>query len=147
MIGGYLAHFGGMGTALCIAKGNKAKFVTAAQDRHADWSLYETVIACGPRLVTGSRVEVNPTAEGFRDPHVLGVGRRTAVGLTYRNRLLLLSTRKGCTLTQLANIMRDLGCTDAINFDGGSSAAMYYRGRMISTPGRELTNVLLVYEQ
>ena len=27
---------------------------------------------------------------------------------------------------------RDLGCVDALNFDGGASIAMYYRGRMIT---------------
>ena len=46
----------------------------------------------------------------------------------------------------MAKIMKALECTDAINFDGGASMAMYYRGSIVSTPGRSLTNVLLVYE-
>jgi len=33
-----------------------------------------------------------------------------------------------------------------MNLDGGSSTAMYYRGKTITTPGRRLTNVLLIYE-
>jgi exopolysaccharide biosynthesis protein len=146
VIDGRLAYFGGMGTALCITDANRVEFLTVSRGRHTDWSRYKTVISCGPRLVTNGRAGVDPEAEGFSDSHVLGVGCRTAVGLTYSNRLLLLNTRKACSLTQLANIMKELGCTDAINFDGGASVAMYYRGRTISSPGRKLTNVLLVYE-
>lgn len=146
VIGGYLAHFGGMGTALCITGTNEVDFVAVSRGRHMDWGKYKTVVSCGPRLVREGRVELTPRAEGFRDPHVLGTALRTAVGLTNRNRLLLLNTRKACSLARLAHIMKDLGCIDAINFDGGASVAMYYRGKMISTPGRELANVLLIYD-
>ena len=146
VIDGRLVYFGGMGTALCVTADNKVEFVRTDFGRHADWSKYRTVIACGPRLITAGAVDVDPYRDGFRDSHVLGGGARTAVGLTYMNRLLLVNTRGGCTLSKLAAIMKDLGCTEAINFDGGASVAMFYRGKMISTPGRKLTNVLLVYE-
>ena len=147
VISSQLVHFGGMGTGLCITGDNKIDFINVQWGHHTDWSKYETVICCGPRLITDSKIDVDPKRDGFRDSHVLGIGCRTAVGLTYRNRLLLLNTRKGCSLTQLANIMKDLGCTQAINFDGGASTAMYYRGKAITSPGRQLTNVLLVYER
>jgi exopolysaccharide biosynthesis protein len=42
--------------------------------------------------------------------------------------------------------MQALGCEQALNLDGGASMAMYYRGRTVLSPGRKLTNVLLVYE-
>lgn len=141
-----LAYFGGMGTGICIAPGNKVEFIRVLQGRHTDWSKYETVVCSGPRLLLDNRVVVDPRAEGFRDPHVLGSGRRTAIGLTSMNRLLLLNTKKACSLTQLAYIMRDLDCIDAVNLDGGASVAMYYRGRTITHPGRALTNLFLVYE-
>lgn len=141
-----LAYFGGMGTGICIAPGNKVEFIPVLQGRHTDWSKYETVVCSGPRLLLDNRLVVDPRAEGFRDPHVLGSGRRTAIGLTSMNRLLLLNTKRPCSLSKLAYIMRDLDCIDAVNLDGGSSVAMYYRGRTITHPSRALTNVLLVYE-
>ena len=42
--------------------------------------------------------------------------------------------------------MRSLGCRDAIALDGGSSSAMFYRGRFAARPHRSLTNLLVVYD-
>ena len=36
----------------------------------------------------------------------------------------------GVTLQELANIMKDLGCYEAINLDGGSSTVMYVDGNI-----------------
>lgn len=143
---GHLLHFGGMGTGLCISPEKDVAFVTPPRYRHVSWEGYETVVCGGPRLLAGSKACLAPRHEGFRDPHVLGRARRTAVGLTYMNRLLLVTTSDPCTLTQLALVMKDLGCTDSINLDGGSSCGMYYRGTTVTSPGRDLTNVLLVYD-
>ena len=147
VVDGRLVHFGGMGTGLCITGDNRASFVPVQHGRHTDWSGYQTVICCGPRLLADGAVVVDPQREGFRDSHVLGRGRRTAVGLTRLNRLLLLNTEKACSLQELAGIMQELGCSDAVNFDGGASTAMHYRGRTITSPGRPLTNVLCVYDR
>ena len=146
VVDGSLVHFGGMGTGLCVTRDNRVCFVSVNRSRHTDWRDYQTVICSGPRLVTDGAVAVDPRGEGFRDPHVLGSARRAAAGLTNLNRLVLINTRASCSLTTLAYIMKDLGCEQAINLDGGSSIAMHYRGKAISKPGRALTNVLMVYE-
>jgi tetratricopeptide (TPR) repeat protein len=44
-------------------------------------------------------------------------------------------------------VMRDLGCACAMNLDGGASRALYYRGQVLASPGRALTNVLLIRER
>ena len=41
---------------------------------------------------------------------------------------------KGVTMTELANIMLDLGCQCAYNIDGGGSSAMYFNGEIINQP-------------
>lgn len=146
VIDGSRVHFGGMGTGLRITEDNKVSFVKVRWGHSVDWKGYKTVVCCGPRLVAAGKVDVDARGEGFRDPHVLGRGIRTAVGLTFRNRLVFVNTMKACSLNELAGIMKDLGCTEAVNFDGGASTAMYYKGRFITKPGRELTNVLLVYD-
>jgi hypothetical protein len=46
----------------------------------------------------------------------------------------------------MAWIMRKLGAWDAVSMDGGSSTALFYRGRLFSRPARALTNLLVVYD-
>lgn len=144
VLNGKLVNFGGMGTGLCVAPDNKVCFVPATWQSHTDWSAYETVVCSGPRLMLGGAIDID--TKGHRDPHVLGRGVRMAVGVTAQSKLLMVATRKACSLTQLAGIMSDLGCTSAVNLDGGASIGMYCDGRMVRSPGRALTNVLLVYQ-
>ena len=44
-----------------------------------------------------------------------------------------------------AQVMQGLGCSDAMNLDAGASQALYYRGKTLISPGRSLTNLLLVH--
>jgi hypothetical protein len=144
VVGGKLRNFGGMGTGLCITPDCKVSFVTANYQRHTDWVGFETVICSGPKLMRDGKIEID--TRGHKDPHVLGRGVRVAVGKNASGKLMLVATHIACSLTEIAGIMRNLGCTDAVNFDGGASVGMYCDGRMIRSPGRALTNVLLVYE-
>jgi len=146
VIAGEERNFGGMGTAMAITADNRVVFRRVEWGRHQDWSEYETVLAAGPTLLTGGQVDARPQEEGFTDPHVLGAGSRTAAGLTSDRRLLLVCVPSAVTLTRLASVMKALGCADAMALDGGASVAMYYRGRVIQSPGRKLTNLVLVYE-
>lgn len=41
---------------------------------------------------------------------------------------------RGVTMTELAQIMTDLGCQVAYNLDGGGSSAMYFNGSIINQP-------------
>jgi len=145
MIDGRLVHFGGMGSALAITPDNRASFHRIPYGRRQDWGPYETVMAAGPMLVEGGKVALAPSHEKFHDPHVLGRASRTGVGLTAHNKLLMVATRENVSLWEFAKIMLKLGCTDAINLDGGSSTGLYYRGSMIVRPARTLVNLLAVY--
>ena len=143
---GRSVHYGGHGTGLCIAADNKACVASAVWGRHVDWTSFQTVLSGGFMLLQGGKIVVDPAKERFRDSHVFARARRTAIGITNINRLLLVTTRKGATPRELATVMRGLQCLDAIGIDGGASAAMYYRGQTLCKPGRALTNILVVYE-
>jgi tetratricopeptide (TPR) repeat protein len=145
MIDGRLVHFGGMGSALAITPDNRATFRRIPWGRKQDWGPFETVMAAGPMLLEDGVVALAPAHERFRDPRVLGRASRTAVGLTGNNKLLMVATRERVSLWELAKIMRGLGCTHAINLDGGSSTGLYYRGSTIIKPARSLVNMLTVY--
>jgi tetratricopeptide (TPR) repeat protein len=145
MIDGRLVHFGGMGSAIAITPDNQAVFRRVPWGRKQNWGPFETVMAAGPMLLESGEVALAPAHERFTDPRVLGRASRTAVGLTAHNKLLMVATRETVSLWELAKIMRDLGCTHAINLDGGSSTGLYYRGSTIVRPARSLVNMLAVY--
>ena len=45
--------------------------------------------------------------------------------------------RRGISLTEFAQIFKDLGCSDAYNLDGGGSSAMVFMGRVVNNPLRK----------
>ena len=105
----------------------------------------QTIVAGGPRLVKDGAIvtTLEPTFAG--DTRFTTVTTaRTAVGTTADNKLLLVSAA-GATIQQMRELMLALGCVDAINLDGGGSAAMYYDGEVLAAPGRELVTTLQVF--
>ncbi|MBD3292999.1 MAG: hypothetical protein GF393_08755 [Armatimonadia bacterium] len=146
IIDGRLVHKGLMGTALAITSDNRAIMRRVTWGHAEDWTDYETVLACGPTLVRNGVIDVDVQGERFRDPHVLGDGWRSACGLTAAGKLKLVSVPSAVSLEKIAEMMLAAGCVDAMNLDGGASTAMYYRGRTIVQAGRELTNVLVAWE-
>ncbi|MBV9851279.1 MAG: phosphodiester glycosidase family protein [Armatimonadetes bacterium] len=145
VIDGSLIHFGGMGTALCVTPDNQAEMVTCEWGRHHDWSHYDFVVACGPRLLRRGRVVLDPRAERFRDRHMLAPNSRIAVGITRGNKVVFVMTKKPIYLGRLAKVMYAVGASEAMNLDAGTSTGFYYNGAVLAHPGRNLTNMIVVY--
>jgi len=104
----------------------------------------ESIVSGGPRLVKDGRM-VYTLDEGFNEARFTTASTpRTAVGSTADGRLILVSV-PSATIQQMRELMLGLGCTDALNLDGGGSTAMYFDGQYIRTPGRELTTTLQVF--
>lgn len=104
----------------------------------------EGALQAGPRLLVNGSVSLNVAAEGFKDPKILtGGGARSALGLTRDHKLILLTTG-GATIPQLAQIMKQAGAYQAMNLDGGASSGLYYNGKYLTTPGRLISNALVV---
>jgi len=146
VIDGRLRHFGGMGKALAITPDNHVAFLSVPYGRKLDWAGFESVIAAGPTLIHAGKVSLSPASEGFTDPHVLGKAARVGAGVTSSGKLILIATNSPIYLRTLAHALRKLGCVEALNLDGGSSAALYYRGRWVLSPKRRLVNLLAVFE-
>jgi exopolysaccharide biosynthesis protein len=145
VIDGQLEHFGGLGTAMCITDNNEVEFVKTERYKHQDWSKYDFVISCGPRLLTDGKLTVYPKAEGFKDRHMLRPNSRLAVGVTKANKLVFVTTRKPVILSKMAKAMKAIGVHNALNLDAGSSLGVHYKGKTLIKPGRWLTNLILVY--
>lgn len=140
------AHYGGMGIAFAVRQDKSIDFADCPWGRHVSWWGYQTVVACGPRLVRGGRPDVDARRDGFRDPHVLGSNARTAVGVTADRHLLIAVVPGAMTLRTLATVLSRHAVREAINLDGGASTCLYYKGQVVLAPSRQLANVLTLCE-
>jgi len=136
------------GTTLGIKAGNQLEMVTARIEGKPDWSQHWFSLTCGPRLVKGGKVWLSPLSEGFKDSHVLGVGSRTAIGFpASRDKLFLVTFLESLSLEAEAKVMQAIGCFEAMNLDGGASVGLAHQGQILLPAGRNLTNVLVVYDR
>ncbi|MDX1971597.1 MAG: phosphodiester glycosidase family protein [Candidatus Sumerlaeia bacterium] len=119
------------------------------------WPSASQALGGGPNLVTNGTINVTLTQEGF-DSSYASRNPRTALGYTSTNKLLLVTVDgrttagAGMTLTELATTMRDLGCSQAMNLDGGGSTTMWTKSNgIINTPSdgteRSVVSALGVY--
>lgn len=140
---------GERGAAVCFDKQNRMSvhLVSGKNGKDLGWSTFKSAISTGPTLVRHGQLWLKPKKEYFRDPDLYARARRSAIGLTSSNKLLLVTIEQKIYLSELAKIMLKLGAEEAVTLDGGSSSALYYRGKMITKPSRPLANFLLVYER
>ena len=106
-----------------------------------EWENVNHIISGGPYLVKNGEIFVDMTAQklsaiGGRNP-------RTAIGYTKDNHLIMLTAdgREGAsiglTLVELANLMKEFGCINAMNLDGGGSTVMFINGQVVNKPALE----------
>lgn len=98
-------------------------------------------------LVKGGQLVANDGPNAPRHP-------RTAIGYNDAQIMLVMVDGRqpgwsiGMTLPELACLMQELGCTDALNLDGGGSTTAWVRGKVVNRPsdGRErlIANGVLV---
>jgi Phosphodiester glycosidase len=135
------------GTTLGISAGKRPEMITARIEGRPNWSQHWFSITAGPRLLRQGQTWLNPRSEGFTDGKVMGLARRAAIGYDPTGRFLFLATFvTPISLLQEAEIMQALGCSEAMNLDGGSSIGLAAQGRMLVSPGRGLTNVIAIYD-
>lgn len=93
-------------------------------------------LQAGPRLLPEitSQQEAFVRSDGSDGIRTRDHAARTAFGITANGHVLIVTVAgpgqdgsPGVTLVGMANLMKELGCTEAINFDGGSSTTMFVR--------------------
>jgi hypothetical protein len=98
---------------------------------------YPQLLAGGEVSVDGATVTRNNSSEG---------ANRSAVGLKPGGQVIFVTTPQ-LTLLKLAEVMKGLGCTDALNLDGGASSGLYANGSYLTKPGRDMTSALLLIKK
>jgi exopolysaccharide biosynthesis protein len=76
-------------------------------------------------------------SEGFSDAFIREKAARSAIGVTSSGTLLIAAVHNraggaGPTLSEIAKVMQQMGCVDALNFDGGSSTSLYLGGQLLN---------------
>jgi len=119
-------------------------------------------LSFGPAIVQdGSVVDGVEDVEvdtNFGNHSIQGDQPRTAVGVIDENHLVFVVVdgrqsgySAGVTLTELADIMIDLGATTAYNLDGGGSSTMYFNGEVVNQPSnggeRGTSDILYIADQ
>lgn len=113
------------------------------------------IIGGGPRLVRDGKLAVNGEAERFQADVLNGRAPRTAIGITADQKLLLVTVNgrqphisAGMTLSELGNLLIDLGAEQAMNLDGGGSTTMVIRNLVLNLPSdgkeRPVSNGIVV---
>lgn len=103
-----------------------------------EWKDVNHIVSGGPYLVKNGEVYVDMTAQKLAS--VGGRNPRTAIGYTKDNHLIMLTadgregSSIGLTLMELAELMKEFGCINAMNLDGGGSTVMYIQGEVVNKP-------------
>lgn len=105
------------------------------------WKM-KTAVGGGPVLIQNREIRITNNEElKFAGKAIDDKHPRTAMGYTRDNKLIILviegrnpGIAEGATLTQEAQILKDLGCWEALNLDGGGSSCMLVNGKETIRP-------------
>ncbi len=119
------------------------------------WNNVDHIISGGPYLVKEGEIYIDVTEQKLAA--ITGKNPRTAIGYTAENDFIMVTVdgreqnSVGMTLGELARMMKDFGCVNAMNLDGGGSSVMYVNGRVVNSPaqagGIPISNALTISEK
>ncbi|QYM77363.1 phosphodiester glycosidase family protein [Leucobacter luti] len=104
-----------------------------------------STLSFGPALLVDgavlSGIDDVEVDTNFGNHSIQGEQPRTAVGVIDENHLVFVVVdgrsegySRGVTMTELAEIMRELGAETAYNLDGGGSSTMVFNGEVVNQP-------------
>ena len=164
-VGGAVLAAYGAGSRLkevqSMADGDTVKILLATSPRTTGRAPPSLIIGGWPRILRGgvNVASEAPTVEGTISRNAEVRHPRTAVGFSRDSSTLYLlvvdgrSERSvGMTLVELAELMRQVGAWDAMNFDGGGSTTMVVGGAVVNATSdpageREVGNALMVVKK
>ena len=117
-----------------------AKTPSSIYPEGAETFAAKTAIGGGPLLIDKGKVRDSYVEELFNGASGIGPDTnqpRTAIGVTADNKMVLFVCEgrqmtegvAGLTTADVANVLLDLGCVEAINLDGGGSSCMLVNGK------------------
>jgi exopolysaccharide biosynthesis protein len=122
-------------------KTGERKQVGGLIDNFSKWKM-KTAVGGGPVLLQNGEIKISNNEERkFMGKAIDDKHPRTAIGYTKDNKLIILVVQgrfpniaEGASLTQEAQILKDLGCVEALNLDGGGSSCLLVNGKETIKP-------------
>ena len=121
-----------------------------------DWEKLENAVSGGPFLLRNGDINIDAEYEGFNKAFIETRHPRTALGRTRDGDLIFVAIdgrqkmSAGATLAEEAEILKNMGCTDALNLDGGGSTCLNVFGLNMNRPSdkageRPVANGIVFY--
>ncbi|RYF90766.1 MAG: phosphodiester glycosidase family protein [Chitinophagaceae bacterium] len=112
--------------------------------RGTDFRLWkmQTAVAGGPVLLQNGDIKIsNNEEQKFNGKAINDKHPRTLMGYTKDNKLIVMvvegrnpGVADGVTLVQSAQLLKELGCVEGLNLDGGGSSCMLINGKETIRP-------------
>ncbi|CAF1109344.1 unnamed protein product [Didymodactylos carnosus] len=100
------------------------------------WNI-NSAIGGSPVLIKNNKISITDTEELIEIDNMYSRAR-SAIGHTADGKIIVLAVEGsggiGVSLPQMAQLMKDMGCTAALNLDGGGSTAFIINGKQIVKP-------------
>tara|TARA_A100001035_G_scaffold59932_1_gene44875 strand:- start:101 stop:793 length:693 start_codon:yes stop_codon:yes gene_type:complete len=117
--------------------GNPSKYLDFKLSSH--WDMRDAIHA-GPILVHSNKINITVEEEVFFNTPVAGIQPRSAIGYSKEGYLIMMvvdgrqADSRGVYLEELAIMMMEFNCDEAINLDGGGSSCMVADNRLLNRP-------------
>ncbi len=98
-------------------------------------------IVNNPGLLDGGNVQIDDSQSGLSDKQ-RGVGTKVGIGVRGSTNVMIVIARN-VNMQQFAYVFKSLGADSALNLDTGGSTALYYNGRYLAGPGRNIPNAII----
>jgi Phosphodiester glycosidase len=121
------------------------------------WQRARSILGAGPQLIKNGKIEITNVRENITAAFVNDGHPRTAIAKLASGRLLLITVdgrqpgeSVGMSLPTLAQLLLQLGASEAINLDGGGSTTMVLRNQVVNRPSdqtgeRPVSDAILVF--
>ncbi|MGD1856482.1 MAG: phosphodiester glycosidase family protein [Leptolyngbyaceae cyanobacterium] len=118
----------------------------AQQSQPPIFEQFPHILGAGPLLIARGRPVLNAQLEGFSRNFVEGRAPRSILARNAAGQIKLITIQdriggRGPTLTETTQIVQKLGCTEALNLDGGSSSSLYLNGQLINRHPRTAARI------
>lgn len=115
------------------------------------WNDVVQSVSGGPMLMRNGKIVMDLKGEHFRSGWTSSsITHRTACGVTADNHLILVTVEGPHTLWDVAKMFQKLGCTEAMNLDGGGSTTMVVNGATVTrnakTAQRRVASTLAIFD-
>jgi len=98
-------------------------------------------IVNNPGLVDNGNVQIDDSQSGLSDKQK-SVGLKTGIGLVDQKHVMIVMAT-GVNMQQFAYVFKALGAKGVMNLDEGGSTALYYNGKYLAGPGRNIPNAII----